>query len=328
MIVEEDIKLFLENKIPEIVNHIQKSRDCFRFRCPLCGDSKKSRLKARGNYYRREGTYHCFNCGTTIAGLWIISQLGDIDINEVKKEYLRSFIQLRNEPQQLSFKKEVKVVEEFEVPDNWVDIPKDTLQTHVINRKVLDAQGSPKNWRLYYNEESDRIVIPWIRNGKIVYYQERAIRHWQPEKYKFPSSMKKDIFGIDEIDETWKYILFNEGCFDSVFLPNGIAIGGLYPTVEQLTYLQNLGITHELIWFPDNPWMDQSTHKKIINQASKTPNQKIFMWSKSTPVKDVNDLVLNINDINFFFNNKSEIENRITTLSKAVIMLKFDNDVL
>jgi len=327
MIVEEDIKCYVENRLPEIVNHIQKTRDCFRFRCPLCGDSKKSRLKARGNYYRREGTYHCFNCGTTIGGLYIIAQLGDLDINEVKKDYLRTFIHLRNEPRQI-IKKEVIKVEKFEVPDHWVDIPKDILQKYVLDRKVMQAKGVPKTWRLYYNEETDRIVLPWVRNNEIVYYQERSIRHWQPEKYRFPSKMKKDIFGIDMIDETWKYVLFFEGVFDSIFVKNGIAIGGLYPTIEQFEYLRKLEINQELVWWPDNPWLDLSSRNKIISQAERYPTQKIYMWSKNTPVKDVNDLVLNINDVDFFFNNKSEIENRITTLSKAVIMLKFDNDVL
>ena len=52
------------------------------------------------------------------------------------------------------------------------------------------------------------------------------------------------------------------------------------------------------------------------------------MWSKNTPVKDINDLILNIDDVNFFFDNKVELEQRIISLSKAAIMLKFDNDVL
>jgi len=87
-----------------------------------------------------------------------------------------------------------------------------------VDRRVMEAKGTPTNWRLYYNEETDRLILPWVRNNEIVYYQERAIRHWQPEKYRFPSEMKKDIFGIDNIDESWKYILFTEGCFDSVFI--------------------------------------------------------------------------------------------------------------
>jgi len=328
MIIDENIKIYVENKIPEIVNHIQKSRDCFRFRCPLCGDSKKSRTKTRGNYYRRDGTYHCFNCGETVAGLYIISKLGDIDINEVKKEYLRSYVSLKSAPIYTTPKKESIIRREFEIPDKWIDIPKDILQKYVLDRKVMSAKGAPDNWRLYYNEESDRIVLPWVRNNEIVYYQERAIRYWQEEKYKFPSKLKKDIFGIDNIDDSWKYLLFTEGCFDSVFLPNGIAIGGLYPTIDQINYLQKLEITQELVWFPDNPWIDKSTYIKIIKQAEINPLQKIYMWSKNTPVKDINDLVLNIEDIDFFFNNKNEIESRITTLSKATIMLKFKNDML
>ena len=38
------------------------------FRCPLCGDSKKNKLKKRGYFYRRTGSFYCFNCGTSMTG--------------------------------------------------------------------------------------------------------------------------------------------------------------------------------------------------------------------------------------------------------------------
>lgn len=290
----------------------------------------------RGNYYRKSGTYFCFNCSTHLAGLNIISKLGQIDYNEVKKDYLQKFIKIQNDCYSSeispltasSFEEKPKVNTTFDIPDNWIDIPEQELKQHVLDRKVLEAKGSPDNWRLYYNEQTDRICIPWIKNQQITYYQERAIRPWQPNKYLFPKDSSKDIFGLDKIDDSWKYILFTEGCFDSVFLPNGIAIGGIYPNVDQMSLLENIKFDMELVWFPDNFWVDQSSKDKILRQCEKNPLQKIFVWDKSITSKDINEVVLHINDIDFFFDNKQYIESRITTLNKLKIMLKFDSDIL
>ena len=45
----------------------------WNFRCPYCGDSQKSRTKARGFVYRKKNDlfYKCHNCGvgTTLGGL-------------------------------------------------------------------------------------------------------------------------------------------------------------------------------------------------------------------------------------------------------------------
>ena len=327
-LVSEDMKWYIENTLSDFVRIVHKSRECFRFRCPLCGDSKKSKGKVRGNYYRRTGSYHCFNCGADNSGLFVVSELGDIDINEVRKDFLQTLVTPSEERYTLPKLVEKKVVETFEIPDNWVDIPRYELKKFVLDRKVLEAKGAPKNWRLYYNNLTDRIAIPWVRDNKIEYYQERSIREYQESKYLFPKDMKKSIFGLDNLDFTWPYILFTEGVFDSVFIKNAVAIGGIFPTIEQLKYLEQVNFGSELVWFPDNPWKDKSSFVKIIKQAKKYPNQKIYMWRKSVSVKDVNDLVLAIDDINFFFDNTDEIESRITTLNKASIMLQFDNDIL
>jgi len=41
----------------------------YNFRCPFCGDSKKSATKKRGWWYNDTCSYHCFNCGTNLSGI-------------------------------------------------------------------------------------------------------------------------------------------------------------------------------------------------------------------------------------------------------------------
>ena len=45
----------------------QKKDDLYNFRCPLCGDSKKNTLKARGYVHRKANDYYymCHNCGVS-----------------------------------------------------------------------------------------------------------------------------------------------------------------------------------------------------------------------------------------------------------------------
>ena len=48
------------------LDKFKKIRDnLFNFRCPYCGDSQKSRSKARGYFYRKKNDYfyRCHNCG-------------------------------------------------------------------------------------------------------------------------------------------------------------------------------------------------------------------------------------------------------------------------
>lgn len=44
-------------------------------------------------------------------------------------------------------------------------------------------------------------------------------------KYIFPKDKKKLVYGLDNIDISWPYIIVFEGVYDSVFVKNGISVG-------------------------------------------------------------------------------------------------------
>ena len=50
---------------PKLTKFKRKSDYLFNFRCPHCGDSKKSSTKARGFVYRKKNDmfFKCHNCG-------------------------------------------------------------------------------------------------------------------------------------------------------------------------------------------------------------------------------------------------------------------------
>ena len=51
--------------------------DLYNFRCPICGDSKKHRNKARGYFYvvRADTNFRCHNCGASLSFSNFLKQL-------------------------------------------------------------------------------------------------------------------------------------------------------------------------------------------------------------------------------------------------------------
>src|SRR5271170_4373 len=56
------------------------------FRCPICGDSKRSQNKTRGNIYEREGNFlfHCHNCNQTMG----LANFIDVVDSRLHNEYV------------------------------------------------------------------------------------------------------------------------------------------------------------------------------------------------------------------------------------------------
>lgn len=99
-------KIFIESYILTnqffIDRLIEKKKDYdtevdYNFRCPICGDSKKSFKKKRGhifwkyNEYENEGTfdYYCFNCGASLSFSVFLSYLKKRGLIDLKTEYDR-----------------------------------------------------------------------------------------------------------------------------------------------------------------------------------------------------------------------------------------------
>ena len=95
------------NKIsPQLERFKTKKQNLFNFRCPYCGDSKKSKWKSRGYFYRVKVDmfYKCFNCGI---GANLANFLKKIDHNTYKEYVMEKFRgntkQLRDAPKFAKF---------------------------------------------------------------------------------------------------------------------------------------------------------------------------------------------------------------------------------
>ncbi|MFW6130267.1 MAG: hypothetical protein ACOC56_03710, partial [Atribacterota bacterium] len=225
-------------------------------RCPVCGDSKKSKTKKRFWVDEKDEYYsvYCYNCSFS-TNLQKFLEIYYPDKFEDMKIYLFENIKSAN-----AFKVKPNIKKEEKKPDDKVDeFLRNFFNNYCIpldrNKKVLKKFLTVKNyaidqmekrnikekfWKTFFfcykskNRKEDykwRVIIPFINDDGLYYYfQGRDINpEFKSElKYKsasfkniiFPNNKIYNFYHID-IDED---VYICEGLLDSLFLNNSIAL--------------------------------------------------------------------------------------------------------
>lgn len=283
----------------------QKNSKTYNFKCFYCGDSRKNKLKARGYLYSIGDSfnYRCHNCGKSIS---FKNFLKDVDSRLFEQYILEKFKNNHKEiPKLIPTKSNIKKVE---VKKKHLDLPRiSDLNIEHPARRYLEDRRIPKAKfdTLYYSEcfkrwtntqkqtfssliqDEPRIVIPLIYNEEVFGFQGRSLSKNSKLKYitiilnnKIPK-----VYGLDTIN--WNenvYIL--EGPFDSMFVPNSIAMAGADVNIDDITQRQDI----DFIFIYDN----EKRKKEIVQRMEKVINQghSIVIWPDDLKDKDVNDLIL------------------------------------
>ena len=296
------IAMFVEEIIHETIHDVVRaSREKLRFNCPICGETTNKR---RGWFNLREATYVCYNGGCpaeeSMTGLWFASVLRDTNYGMICAEYIKwcgGDDEETREKREVDFNKPEPKPDKVEIEDNWVDLPK-SVEAYCTQRGLFSAPYSPPNWELYYDLETKRLVIPWLKDGQIEYYQKRKlISSDDGPKYLYPVDIKKPVFNLDRVDPDFPYIYMLEGALDGIFIKNGVSIGGINPTEYQLNLIKERFPTHQLVIVMDNCLVDKSAYNNLIGTSKpkkigmldKYPfSFRYFSWKLSTQ-KDVNE---------------------------------------
>ena len=239
-----DLK-FINKVSSQLERFKEKKKYLFNFRCPYCGDSKKSKWKSRGYFYRVKVDmfYKCFNCGV---GTNLANFLKKIDHN-IYKEYVVEKFQGNT--------KQLKNTSKFDFrPTKFVD--KNILddlkkisdlsnnhpaRRYLIKRKIpesfFDILYLCDNWQKWVNKvkpgvlnvqhpnnEVPRLIIPFFDNNKNIFaFQGRAFGKETPKYMTIKlDENKQKIFGLERINLHEKVYIV-EGPLDSLFLPNSLA---------------------------------------------------------------------------------------------------------
>ena len=290
---------------PKLERFKQKSEFLWNFRCPICGDSHKNKLKTRGYFYRRKSDlfFQCHNCGTSLS---IGNFLKTVDRSLYREYQLERY---KNENAGNTAKPDFSLAKTKPVFNIKPKISLPTIATlsdthyakeYLLKRKIprdkftdiyyTDSFKSfvlemlPNYEKTLYNEP--RIVFPFYdQEKKLLGFQGRAIGD---SKVKYITIKMDDefqkIYGLDKADLN-KRLYVVEGPIDSLFLQNGLA------TMD--ASLVNINLTlgnRDYIFIHDN----EPRNPDIVKQMNKTicHGEFIFIWPQNVDAKDINDWIL------------------------------------
>lgn len=285
--------------------------DKINFRCCICGDSKKSATKKRGWYYLRNASYFCFNCGTSMSGIQLLKLLSGSDYDAIHREYVNLFLKSGLDS---SLSSSIWIPNKDDEPS--VFNLKPILDPNMKKPLTVKAEEYLKNRHIFgapffkeplysivsKDSREEYILIPWKVNGIDAYYQVNDFLKIRSMKYMFPKGKKKLLYGLDNIDPSYKKIFAFEGVYDSLFVKNGIATGTKSITDYQMRLIKERWPHHEVVVSFDNDLPGFSAMKKLIETGKAT---KFFRWfSAKTEAKDINEMVIERGNDKLFSSSK------------------------
>jgi hypothetical protein len=317
---------FLNEKILEYLPHERvKIGDKINFRCPLCGDSRKSSTKKRGFWYCNTASFFCFNCSTGMSGIKFLQFLSGSDYEDIKREYLRLFIKSGSSislSAQYDIPKEEPSIFDMRpaVKPEWKKPLSEKAKSYLAGRMVLDAPYLKEDLFSCDGKNGEYILIPWIVNGIDAYYQLNDYQKLGPMKYVFPKNRRKLLYGLDNIDVTWPYVICFEGVYDSLFVKNAVACGSKSITDYQLKLIKERYPGHQICVSFDNDTPGIEAMSKYIEKGL---DVKFFRWfNQNTAAKDVNDYVVAEKNTRLFTNKKTLERLMVTPLQMKMWLIQ------
>lgn len=307
--------LFIDAKYAQMVgsrlrNFKQKSDYVWNYSCPVCGDSSKNKLKARGYIFRAKGDLFCkcHNCGhsTNIGNLikYVDPRLYDEYVLERYKAGAVKYNSHKDVSKIIPQKETVNLLEDDILSSlkrlDKLEVSHPAVQ-YVMKRKIPRTA-----WHLLYFApkfkqftntvtpkfaepivgDHPRMIIPYFTPaGKCFAFQGRAYGEEDPKYYTIKvDETQEKIYGLDRVDYS-KRIYVVEGPLDSLFLPNSIAVSGSSfdtPTVRKL-------LTNATIVMDNEP-----RNTDIVKQLEKYINlgYSVCMFPDTMQQKDINDMIL------------------------------------
>lgn len=235
---------------------LEKKGQDWNFRCPICGDSKKSEYKKRGWIFQKSGIYmyYCFNCSVSLKFTTFLKQYYHHIYLEYVKENFISDKKSKTIDDIKTLKKEIVFPINNLIPLYKLSKNHDCIK-YVKKRKIpfkcsqilyfCDNFQKEIN-KLFpekfenYPEKDERLVIPFFnKKGEIPYIQGRTISD-NYLRYITINLISKHpkIYGLDRIDIS-RIIYITEGPIDSLFLDNALGMGSASINFDELTKISN-----------------------------------------------------------------------------------------
>lgn len=284
----------------------RKSEYLYNFRCPICGDSQTNKNKARGYLFAKKGGmfYKCHNCAASMSLGTLIKQIDP----SLYKEYALERYKTGENGNKATHKptfvfKPVTFTTKNTYPNILTPLSK-LPKTHEAWVYAL-SRGLPENKIVslfYVNDVSRlteinpnykdrittneaRLVIPFYNSEKeLIALSARAISE-NRIRYITMRVVEDDVtllYNIENVNMQEKCYV-TEGPFDSMFLPNAIAVCSSNLTVA-LQYVKNCVLIYD----------NQPRNKEIVREIKSAiaADAMVCIWPSDTKEKDINEMIL------------------------------------
>jgi hypothetical protein len=299
-------------------NFKQKKENLYNFSCPLCGDSQKNKLKARGYAYQKGNDlfYRCHNCnaGTNIAGLLkhVDTQLHSEYILERYKSGQDNNSNTVTEILQLSVPKFGKVEKKkvFEHAEWLCNLPEEHFALkYATNRKIPLKFYDKLLFTSHYNQfittlvpnhgkqilDDARLVIPFYdENNELIAVSGRALetsdKTLRYVTIRTNENQNKLVYGMDRVDLS-KRVYVCEGPIDSMFIDNCVASGDANLAMTAKELMRKGVIKDNIILLPDR----EPRNREIVNLINRfiQDNFNVCLFPNTLQGKDINEHILN-----------------------------------
>jgi transcription elongation factor Elf1 len=282
------------------------------FRCPICGDSTKSKTKTRGWILEKNNSaiMYCHNCGASMGLRKFLQHIDPILYNDyiidtrLDKDILKKQVAEITSPLDKlthkvpTFKKSGSPLLDIRKISQLKD--DHPAKTYIKKRLIPNN----KHYKLYYTpkfnawvnsiipdkmpdvgKDAPRLILPFIdKEGKLFGFQGRAFDEYS---LRYITIMIDDempkIFGLDTVDFERKYYVV-EGPIDSLFLDNAVAMAGADGSGSGLSHIENA-----VMVFDNEP-----RNKQICDRMENCLEQgyKVCIWPTNVIDNDINDAIL------------------------------------
>ena len=290
----------------------ETSRGTFNCRCPICGDSKKNKFKKRGYWLHKNGEYKyfCHNCNATRSVENFLKEFAPNLANEYKLEILKENQDVGQfvDDAKLSFESKPTFTKLGKKPFKELKAVSQLSHNHpakiyITGRKIPSnlhykifytdngyswaKKWLPEKFTKDFDGNDPRIVMPLLdKKGKCYGAVARSIL---PTAQRYLKMIWGDetgyVYGLENIKISEQvYVL--EGQFDSMFIPNSIAVGSMH-----FDLIKEHLPGQEPVIILDNEPRNVGTVGQLMKAVER--GYKVCVWPSHIQEKDVNDMVIN-----------------------------------
>lgn len=292
----------------------KKTDRLYNCRCPICGDSKRNKIKARGYIIEHKGSlfYKCHNCNVSLS---LDKLIEHIDTSLHRAYRLESFrdrnLSIVDSARYSNTNVEVKKqeTENIELKEYGL-IPLSKLSEHNRALQYIKSRHIPEQFYsdLYLVPDmkqlekfspmyegkirsEERIAIPYYNKSKeLVGLSCRAMGNSDLRYLTVRKTNDPLVYGIERVNLA-KTIYVIEGPFDSMFVENSIAPGG-----TDFNRAVNMIPKENAVLVFDN----QPRNKEVVKRMEKmiSYGYQMVIWPNSWNFKDINEGIISGLDSN------------------------------